>query len=74
MIYLTPLAEKDGQLDPATSVDGALIPLTAPGMRAPVCDRELLRFVVIAPAGFPAPGDWLEKSEAEINEIYPGTF
>lgn len=74
MIYLAPLVEIDGRLDPATNVDGNLVSLTAPGMTAPVCDRELLRFVVVAPDGFPAPLDWQEKTEAEINELYPGTF
>ena len=74
MIYLTPALLLDGQYDPATDVDGALVAFTVPGMQAPVCDRENLLFVVVAPDGMPAPLDWQEKTEAEINVLYPGTF
>jgi hypothetical protein len=74
MIYLTPALLLDGQYDPATDVDGALVAFSVPGMAAPVCDRDNLLFVVVAPAGMSAPLDWQEKTEAEINELYPGTF
>lgn len=74
MIYLTPALLSGGQYDPATDVDGALVAFSVPGMTAPVCDREKLLFVVVAPDGMPAPLDWQEKTEAEINVLYPGTF
>jgi len=74
MIFLAPLVEINGQFDPATNLDGNLVALTAPGMTAPVCDRELLRFVVVAPEGFPAPDDWEEMTKEQINDLYPGTF
>ncbi len=73
-IYLTPGVEIEGQRDPATDVDGTLIPFTVPGMRSQHCDKENLRFVIIAPEGMLAPLDWQEKTEEEINELYPGTF
>lgn len=73
-IYLTPGVETDGQYDPATDVDGTMTVFTVPGMRSPHCDKENLLFVVVAPAGMPAPLDWQEKTEAEINVLYPGTF
>ncbi len=73
-IYLAPGVEIDGQYDPATDVDGTLIPFTVPGMRSPHCDKDNLLFVIIAPDGMLAPLDWQEKTEEEINELYPGTF
>jgi len=74
MIYLTPALLADGQYDPATDVDGTLVAFSVPGMSAPVCDRGNLLFVIVAPADMVAPSDWQEKTEAEINVLYPGTF
>ena len=73
-IYLTPGVETDGQYDPATDVDGTLVAFTVPGMRSPHCDKDSLLFVIVAPEGMDAPSDWQEKTEAEINVLYPGTF
>ena len=73
-IFLTPGVEIDGQRDPATDVDGTLVPFTVPGMRSPHCDKDNLLFVIVAPDDMLAPLDWQEKTEAEINELYPGTF
>jgi len=74
MIYLTPALLADGQYDPATNVDGTMTVFTVPGMRSPHCDRDNLLFVIVAPADMVAPADWQEKTEAEINVLYPGTF
>ena len=74
MIYLVPALLHDDQYDPATDVDGTLVPFSVPGLKAPVCDRENMLFVVIAPDGMAAPLDWQLKTEAEINALYPGTF
>ena len=73
-IYLTPALLHDDQYDPATDVDGTLVPFTVPGTHSAHCDRENLRFVIVAPADMAAPLDWEIKTEAEINELYPGTF
>jgi len=73
-IYLAPGVDIDGQYDPATDVDGVTTVFTVPGMRSPHCDRDNLLFVIVAPADMVAPADWQEKTEAEINALYPGTF
>lgn len=73
-IFLAPALLHDDQYDPATDVDGTMVPFTVPGMRSPHCDKDNLLFVIVAPDDMTAPLDWQEKTEAEINELYPGTF
>lgn len=73
-IYLTPGVEIDGQRDPATLEGGAMIPFSVPHMYSKHCDHDNLLFVIVAPEGMVAPADWQEKTEAEINALYPGTF
>lgn len=74
MIYLAPGVEIEGQRDPATEIEGILFPFSVPGMYSKHCDRDNLLFVIVAPEGMEAPVNWQEKTEAEINELYPGTF
>lgn len=74
MIYLAPGVEIDGQRDPAKDVEGELAPFSVPGMYSKHCDHDNLLFVIVAPEGMEAPVNWQEKTEAEINELYPGTF
>lgn len=73
-IYLTPGVMAGDLLEPATDVDGTLTSHIVAGMYSRHCDKDNLLFVIVAPEGFAAPSDWQEKTEAEINALYPGTF
>lgn len=55
-----------------TLVDGVMEEASlVSGMSMPICDRTVSRFVVVAPATFVAPTDWVVKTKAEVIADYP---